>query len=82
MKKAKKVLIIIGLFLTYLFITMIVHQLQNDEIWGYGFTHNIYKGLIPYKDFNMVITPFFPFISKHITSLYFPILPRPIGVLF
>ena len=64
MKKGKKVLIIIGLFLTYLFITMIVHQLQNDEIWGYGFTHNIYKGLIPYKDFNMVITPFFPFIMS------------------
>ena len=33
-----------------------------DEIWNYGFMHNIYEGLIPYKDFNMVITPFFPFL--------------------
>ena len=33
-----------------------------DEIWNYGFMHSIYKGFIPYKDFNMVITPFFPFL--------------------
>ncbi len=33
-----------------------------DEIWNYGFIHNIYMGRIPYKDFNMVITPFFPFL--------------------
>lgn len=33
-----------------------------DEIWNYGFMHSIYNGLIPYKDFNMVITPFFPFL--------------------
>ena len=31
-----------------------------DEIWNYGFSYNIYKGLIPYKDFNMVLTPFYP----------------------
>ena len=42
-----------------------------DEIWNYGFSYNISNGLIPYKDFNMVITPFYPmlmavflFISK------------------
>lgn len=33
-----------------------------DEIWNYGFMHNMYNGLVPYKDFNMVITPFFPFL--------------------
>lgn len=33
-----------------------------DEIWNYGFMHNMYEGLVPYKDFNMVITPFFPFL--------------------
>ena len=35
-----------------------------DEIWNYGFSHNLYSGLIPYKDFNMVITPFYPFIMS------------------
>ena len=59
MKKGKKVLIIAFLFLAYLFITMIVNQLQNDEIWSYGFAHNIYKGLIPYKDFNLISTPLY-----------------------
>ena len=33
-----------------------------DEIWNFGFTHNIYSGLVPYKDFNMVLTPLFPMI--------------------
>ena len=34
--------------------------ITGDEIWNYGFSYNIYKGLIPYKDFNMVLTPFYP----------------------
>ncbi len=70
MQKGKKVLIIVLLFLSYLFITMIVNELQNDEIWSYGFAHNIYKGLIPYKDFNMVITPFFPFVMSLIFHIF------------
>ena len=35
---------------------------DSDEVWNYGFMHNMYSGLVPYKDFNMVITPFFPFL--------------------
>lgn len=38
----------------------IVRRLDGDEIWNYGFSNNFYMGLIPYKDFNMVITPLFP----------------------
>ena len=28
-----------------------------DFTWGYGFSYNISQGLIPYKDFNMIIGP-------------------------
>ena len=51
-----------------LFILIVLFQiflpLYLDEIWNYGFAHNIATGLIPYKDFNMVITPFYPFFTS------------------
>jgi len=50
------------IFFFFLFWNLIVQKINLDEIWNYGFIHSIYNGLIPYKDFNMVITPFYPFI--------------------
>ena len=41
-----------------------------DEIWAYGFGYNISNGLIPYKDFNMVIGPIFPYILSVILSIF------------
>lgn len=58
-KKNIKYLII---FLIILFFNLIIFPVDLDEIWCYGFSHNIYSGLFPYKDFNMVITPFYPFL--------------------
>ena len=55
-------------YFKYVFIFVVVLLFLNfipfdlDEIWNYGFMHNMYEGLVPYKDFNMVITPFFPFL--------------------
>ena len=67
----KKVLIKIRPFIKYflvffffLFWNLIIQQINLDEIWNYGFIHSIYSGLIPYKDFNMVLTPFYPFIMS------------------
>ena len=70
MKKYKKVIIFILITITYLLINLFVNQLQNDEIWSYGFSYNIYKGLIPYKDYNMVITPFYPFFMSLIFHIF------------
>ena len=58
--------IILGLFLFSVFLgwNLILAPVGLDEIWNYGFSHNIYLGLIPYKDFNMVITPFYPFLMS------------------
>lgn len=47
----------------------IVSLLTLDEVWNYGFAVNIYRGLVPYKDFNMVIPPLYPFIM----SIFFKI---------
>ena len=54
-----KYLLIFFLFLIW---NLIVQPVNLDEIWNYGFSYNIYNGLIPYKDFNMVITPLYPMI--------------------
>lgn len=52
------------IFFFFLFWNLIVQPINLDEIWNYGFIHNIYNGLIPYKDFNMVLTPLYPMIMS------------------
>ena len=59
MKKIYKCLLFILLFIFFLIFNLTVNPLNLDEIWSYGFSYNIVNGLIPYKDFNMVITPFY-----------------------
>jgi len=60
--KYKKIILIIILFFTILGYTMVISIPRYDEIWEYGYAYNIATGLIPYKDFNMVSTPLYPFI--------------------
>ena len=59
MKRIYKYLLFILLFVFFLIFNLTVNPLNLDEIWSYGFSYNIVNGLIPYKDFNMVITPFY-----------------------
>ncbi len=58
--------IILGAFLFSIFLVwnLILFPVNLDEIWNYGFSHNLYSGLVPYKDFNMVLTPFYPFLMS------------------
>ena len=35
-----------------------------DELWNYNFARNVFDGLIPYRDFNMVQTPMLPIIAS------------------
>ena len=50
----KKVLLYLTLFCIFLVWNLLLVPLNLDEVWNYGFAHNIYSGLIPYKDFNMI----------------------------
>lgn len=63
--KSKKYIAIelLCIFIVTLLYNLFCNPVILDEIWNYGFTYNIANGLIPYKDFNMVITPFYPFLG-------------------
>ena len=54
------------LYLVLSFLIFSIYQLFStltiDEIWNYGFSYNIAKGAIPYRDFNMVILPLYSII--------------------
>ena len=64
-KKYYKYIFIFFMFLVW---NLILVPLNLDEIWNYGFAHNVYNGLVPYKDFNIILTPLYPFIMS---SLFF-----------
>ena len=80
MKKSRIVLILVLMLLIVL--TTLYFYFYSlftyDAAWNYGFAYNIYKGLVPYKDFNMILTPLFSyllsifiFIFGHKLSLYY-----------
>jgi len=66
-KKIIYILIIYILCFTYSFFISTVY---NDEIWNYGFAYNISKGLIPYKDFNLIVTPLYSFLAAIFIKIF------------
>lgn len=64
MKNKKWIFKYLVLFTFIISFNMIVVPVNLDEIWCYGFALNISKGLVPYRDFNMVITPLYPFLTS------------------
>lgn len=62
MKKKYQYFILFLIFtaLTFLY-SFYITKVNGDEIWNYGFAYNIYHGLVPYKDFNLITTPLFSF---------------------
>lgn len=63
-KYYKKIILGIFLFSVFLIWNLILYPVNLDEVWNYGFSHNIYSFLVPYKNFNMIITPFYPFLMS------------------
>lgn len=59
-----KIVFVIVMFFIFFIWNIFLVPLNLDEVWNYGFAHNMYKGLIPYKDFNMVLTPLYPFFMS------------------
>lgn len=60
------ILVVVAVLNSYFF----THLYSLDEIWNYGFGANIVNGLVPYKDFNMVVTPFFPYLLSVILRIF------------
>lgn len=70
----KKIYQYIIIFLTFAIITSLysiyIFGPDPDEIWNFGFAYNILNGLIPYKDFNMIIPPLFAFTTVPIIATF------------
>ena len=62
-KKIKIILEYIIIFIIPFIYNLLNSNITLDEIWNYGFAYNISTGLIPYKDFNMIVTPLYPYIT-------------------
>lgn len=63
----KYVLIFIFVFFSMSFF---LSYIDGDVLWNYGFSYAISRGQIPYLDFNMVITPFFPMFNALFLKLF------------
>ena len=50
------ILELILIFIVTILFNLFINGLTNDEVWNYGFAYNISNGLIPYKDFNKIVT--------------------------
>ena len=78
MVKYKKILIFFLIFIFVFCFSCFFMSVFADEIWNYGFAYNIYRGLVPYRDFNMIVTPLYNFIlsififlfGHHLYSIY------------
>lgn len=60
--KKKDILILVIIFI-YTGILITYSNADNDLIWNYGFSYNFANHLLMYKDYNMVITPLYPFLG-------------------
>lgn len=45
-------------------------SIDGDVLWNYGFSYAISKGEIPYLDFNMIITPFYPMFNAIFLKIF------------
>lgn len=61
---------LIIIFIITLLFNLVCNQFNLDELWNYGFSYNISNGLIPYKDFNMIITPLFPLLGALFLTIF------------
>ncbi len=69
-KVLKNIILFIGLILV-ISGKVFMQELSNlDEMWIYNFARCIANGLLPYKDFNIIITPLFPMISAIFLKIF------------
>ena len=69
-KHKQSLLELLLIFIITLLFNLLCNEVTHDEVWNYGFAYNIYTGLIPYKDFNMVITALYPMINALILKMF------------
>lgn len=69
-EKMKRIVIFISIGILAL-ICILTRKLGDlDEIWNFSFALNIKNGLIPYLDFNIITTPFLPFLCSIFLKIF------------
>jgi len=72
MKEKKYNIILFLLLFVTILSTILIRPVQDmDEIWNYNFARNIANGLLPYKDFNIIVTPLLSIICGVILKITF-----------
>ena len=66
----KRKLLFILIFIIAFGFNLFIKEVSFDEVWIYGFSYNISKGLIPYLDFNMLQTPFSLFVGSIFIKIF------------
>ncbi len=54
-----QILLGIMIFSTVFIFSILYYNLQNDNLWLYNMSFKMSHGLMPYRDFNMIVTPLF-----------------------
>ena len=77
MKNVKKILFYLTIFILIILWQLLSGKTTYDYFWSYGFSLKLANGLVAYRDFNMVTTPFtqmlfalFIYIWKRNSYLY------------
>lgn len=60
--------VVVGLMIATSIITRPLTDL--DEMWNYNFSKNIFEGLLPYKDFNIIQMPLTPYIGAIFLAIF------------
>ena len=73
-EKSKRLVCNISIFLIIAFaiaVVLIPKPIGNlDELWNFNFANNVAKGLVPYRDFNMVQTPLLPMVNAIFLAIF------------
>lgn len=83
-KRKRTNILVLSISFVIFFLALVVCQNNmGDQIWEYGFAHNILQGMMPYRDFNMVTLPFHSYLcafflkiiaDRYIVYLFFHVL--------
>lgn len=67
----KDIFVLVMTSLFFIFLCVVCGANNMDQIWEYGFSHNVLQGMLPYKDFNMVVLPFHTYICAFLLKIFF-----------
>ncbi len=64
------ILVFILFFISSFILCYVLAPVNCDEVWTFGFSNNIAKGLVIYRDFNVLQTPFYFIIASFFIKVF------------